>query len=159
MSLLVELKGLRIDTHERTLIHNVNVEIRPKRVTALCGPSGSGKSLTARAIMGVLDVDPGIQAGTLKYPMIDPHKDWFKGILKGGMSAQKELLEASRVLRGSYFTYSPQSASSALNPGRTIGRQLELAILRRENIPQDMGKEIALKLAEVDLRPSVASPL
>jgi peptide/nickel transport system ATP-binding protein len=159
MSLLVELRNLRIDSVDRTLIYNVNVDIRPERVTALCGPSGSGKSLTARAIMGVLDVAPGIQEGTLRYPMLDPNKDWFDGIRKQGMGAQRRLLEESRILRGSYFTYSPQSASSALNPGRTIGRQLELAILRREKQPEDMGLEIAKKLAEVDLRPSVAGSL
>jgi len=159
MSLLVELRNLRIDTHERTLVHNVNVDIRPQKVTALCGPSGSGKSLTARAIMGVLDVDPGIQEGSLRYPILDPQKDWFASVCKQGMSAQHELLEESRVLRGKYFTYSPQSASSALNPGRTIGRQLELAILRRDNPPEEMGKEIARILSEVDLRASVAGSL
>ena len=40
------------------------------------------------------------------------------------------------------MTYSPQSASSALNPGRTLGRQLELAILRREEQPADMAATI-----------------
>lgn len=159
MSLLVDLKNLRIDSTHRTLIHNVNVQIRPERVTALCGPSGSGKSLTARAIMGVLDVHPGIQEGSLHYPLLDPKKDWFESVRKQGMEAQKRLLEESRVLRGSYFTYSPQSASSALNPGRTIGQQLFLAISRRENPPEDMGIEIAKKLAEVDLRPHVAGAL
>ena len=159
MSLLVDLKNLRIDSETRTLVHNVNVEIRPQRVTALCGPSGSGKSLTARAIMGVLDVDPGIQSGSLHYPLLDPTKDWFEGICKQGMNAQRRLLEESRYLRGSYFTYSPQSASSALNPGRTIGQQLFLAISRRENPPENMGEEIAKKLAEVDLRPHVAGSL
>ena len=159
MSLLVELKNLRIDSESRTLVHNVNVQIRPQRVTALCGPSGSGKSLTARAIMGVLDVNPGIQSGSLRYPLLDPNKDWFEGVCKQGMSAQLRLLEESRFLRGSYFTYSPQSASSALNPGRTIGQQLFLAISRRESPPENMGEEIAKKLAEVDLRPHVAGAL
>lgn len=159
MSLLVELKDLRIDSESRTLVHNVNVEIRPQRVTALCGPSGSGKSLTARAIMGVLDVSPGIQSGSLRYPLLDPTKDWFEGVCTQGMRAQLRLLEESRFLRGSYFTYSPQSASSALNPGRTIGQQLFLAISRRESPPENMGEEIAKKLAEVDLRPHVAGSL
>ncbi|MAA77800.1 MAG: hypothetical protein CL916_00955 [Deltaproteobacteria bacterium] len=159
MSLLVDLKNLRIDSESRTLVHNVNVEIRPQRVTALCGPSGSGKSLTARAIMGVLDVNPGIQSGSLRYPLLDQNKDWFEGICKQGMSAQIRLLEESRSLRGSYFTYSPQSASSALNPGRTIGQQLFLAISRRENPPENMGAEIAKKLAEVDLKPHVSGAL
>ncbi len=155
--LLVQLRGLTIATHERTLVSNVNVDVKPQKVTALCGQSGSGKSLTARAIMGVLDVDPGIQAGELRYPALDENKDWFASVVGGGMSAQKKLLEESRALRGKYFTYSPQSAPSALNPGRTIGRQLELAILRRDKPPEDMGKEIRRILSEVDLRPNVSN--
>ena len=49
------------------------------------------------------------------------------------------------------LTYSPQSASSALNPGRTLGRQLELAILRREEQPADMAAAICEILDEVGL--------
>ena len=159
MSILVSLKNLRIDTPSRTLIENVGFDLYAEKVTALCGASGSGKSLTARAIMGVLDVDPGIQEGSLFYPLIDEKKDWFASTVKKGMAAQKVLLESTRHLRGSYFTYSPQSASSALNPGRTIGRQLEKAILRREKPPENIGEEIYKKLAEVDLRASVAGAL
>ena len=53
--------------------------------------------------------------------------------------------------RGGYVTYSPQSASSALNPGRTIGRQLELAIARRTEAPKDLGAAIREVLEEVGL--------
>ena len=47
--LLVKLRGLTIETAERTLIRGVDVDVYAQAVTALCGPSGSGKSLTARA--------------------------------------------------------------------------------------------------------------
>ena len=53
-------------------------------------------------------------------------------------------------------TYSPQSASSALNPGRTIGRQLAMAIARRETPPPDVGRAIAEVLDEVGLPPRAA---
>lgn len=157
--LLIQLRDMSIATHERVLVSKVNVEVRPLEITALCGVSGSGKSLTARAIMGVLDVDPGLQAGQLFYPELDEDKDWFASVVKGGVKAQKQLLSDTAHLRGSYFTYSPQSASSALNPGRTIGRQLELAILRRANPPESMEAEIKRILSEVDLAPSAASAL
>jgi ABC-type glutathione transport system ATPase component len=73
------------------------------------------------------------------------------------MRAQKALLAQTRELRGAYFTYSPQAASSALNPGRTIGRQLALAIGRREDPPVDLGQEITRILAEVGMGPEVAA--
>jgi len=156
---LIQLRDLCIATSHRKLIEGVSADIYSEKVTALCGPSGSGKSLTARAMMGVLDVEPGIQKGSLVYPKIDPNKDWFANVLGKGMKAQHKLLRDTRVLRGQYFTYSPQSASSALNPGRTIGRQLEMAISRRKNAPESVGAEIIRILKEVGLERSAASAL
>jgi len=157
--LLVQLRDLCIASETRTLIEGVNVDIHPQKVTALCGPSGSGKSLTARAMMGVLDVAPGIKKGSLIYPALNEKKDWFTGILNGGMKAQRKLLKQTKHLRGQYFTYSPQSASSALNPGRTIGWQLQLAIARRKEPPVSLSTEIKKVLAEVGLEPSAALAL
>jgi ABC-type glutathione transport system ATPase component len=90
---------------------------------------------------------------------LDAERDWFAGIHGGGRQAQAKLLEDTRALRGSYFTYSPQAASSALNPGRTVGRQLQLAIERRANPPEDLRKEIASILDDVGLERDVASSL
>ncbi|MBM74931.1 MAG: hypothetical protein CMK59_05995 [Proteobacteria bacterium] len=159
---LIRLRNMAIRTDERFLVKNVNVDVFKKQVTALCGPSGSGKSLTARAIMGVLDVLPGLVEGEMYYPGLSggqSQKDWFLPVKKGGEIAQKRLLKETMPLRGSYFTYSPQSASSALNPGRTIGSQLEMAISRRAKPPSSLSVEIRRILAEVGLRPSVSSSL
>lgn len=155
MTPLVTLRDLAVSAPDRMLINGVDLDVMPGEVTALIGPSGSGKSLTARSVMCVLDVDPGIQRGSLVLPALDPSIDWFDGVLGKGVRAQKALLRRTRHLRGAYFTYSPQSASSALNPGRTIGRQLQLAVGRRETPPADLGREIVSILADVGLGPEV----
>jgi len=159
MTALIQLEDLAIRTPERFLVDGVSMTVQPRRVTALIGPSGAGKSLTARAAMGVLDVEPGLVRGHLRYPVIDPERDWLEPVRGQGMRAQRTLLAQTRHLRGAYFTYSPQAASSALNPGRTVGRQLELAIARREDAPEDLGAEIAKILAEVGMGPEVARSL
>lgn len=156
---LVQLEGLAIQAPGRMLVEDVHVTVQPREVTALVGPSGAGKSLTARAVMCVLDVEPGLAAGSLRYPALDPDKDWYEGVVGQGLRAQQRLLEASRHLRGAWFTYSPQAASSALNPGRTIGRQIELAIARREEPPADLGAEIRQILDQVGLDPRVSASL
>ena len=156
---LVALEGLSIRAPGRMLVEGIDVEVLPRKVTALVGPSGAGKSLTARAVMCVLDVDPGLQAGSLRYPALDPSKDWYEGVRGQGMRAQRRLLAESRHLRGAWFTYSPQAASSALNPGRTIGRQLEIAIGRRAEPPADVGAEIREILGQVGLDPRVNAAL
>lgn len=155
---LLVLEDLCIRTPERILVEGVDVIVRKGRITAVVGSSGSGKSLSARAAMGVIDVDPGLIRGRLSYPEV-ADRDWFAGVCGGGVRAQRRLLRETRKLRGGYVTYSPQSASSALNPGRTIGRQLQLAIQRRAEQPADMGAAIKRVLDEVGLPPRAAYAL
>lgn len=160
--ILLKLEDLCIRTSERTLVDGVGFEVRKGRVTAVIGHSGSGKSLSARAAMGVLDVSPGLQRGSLRFPGLPgpgATRDWFDGVRGQGMDAQKRLLHEMSVLRGGYVTYSPQSASSALNPGRTIGRQIEIAVLRRETVPANMGDVVKAVLDEVGLPPRAAYAL
>lgn len=155
---LLTVEDLCIRTRERVLVDGVSFEVHEGKVTAVVGASGSGKSLSARAAMGVLDVDPGLQRGVLRYPRLTS-RDWFAAVRGRGPAAQKRLLAETAELRGGYLTYSPQSASSALNPGRTIGRQLELAIARREKRPDDVGRAIVEVLDEVGLPPRAAQAL
>ena len=156
---LIELRGLVIRTRHRCLVDGVDLDVLPGRITALMGPSGSGKSLTARCVMGYIDVDPGLDGGTLRYPAYSSEKDWYEGVRKGGAAAQRRLAARTEGLRGSYLTYSPQAASSALNPGRTVGRQLELAIRRRETLPGSIGAEVGKILDDVGLPASAANAL
>lgn len=155
---LLLLEDLCICTAERPLVDGVSVTVRAGAITALVGHSGSGKSLTARAAMGIIDVEPGLVRGTLRYPGLGP-EDWFGGVRGGGVSAQRRLMRRTAQHRGGYVTYAPQSASSALNPGRTIGRQLEIALARRAVRPSDPSREIQRILDEVGLPPRTASAL
>jgi ABC-type glutathione transport system ATPase component len=155
---LLELTDLCIRTPERNLVDGVSFSVRAGRVTAVVGHSGSGKTLSARAAMGVIDVDPGITRGSLRYPGIST-EDLFAGFLNGGMRAQARLTKKTARYRGGYVTYSPQSASSALNPGRTVGRQIEIAVARRETQPDNIAKEIRSILDEVGLPPRASGAL
>ncbi|MBT3222201.1 MAG: ATP-binding cassette domain-containing protein, partial [Proteobacteria bacterium] len=156
--LLLSMQDLCIRTSDRSLVDGVTVEVFAGQVTAVVGNSGSGKSLSARAAMGVLDVDPGLERGELRYPSISK-RDFFDGVRGKGMKAQNQLIRETKKYRGGYITYSPQSASSALNPGRTIGRQLRLAIERRPVQPIDLGEAIREVLDEVGLPARAAAAL
>jgi ABC-type glutathione transport system ATPase component len=155
---LLELAGLGIAAADRILLRDVSLSVHAGMVTALCGPSGAGKSVTARACMGVIDVEPGLVSGTLRLPQRGS-EDLFAGVAGAGTRAAARLAKQTEVLRGAYVSYSPQAASSALNPGRTIGRQVELAARRREARPADIGACVADLLAEVGLAPAVAAAL
>jgi ABC-type glutathione transport system ATPase component len=156
---LLELRNLCVRTHKRVLVSGIDVDVDAGEVTALVGPSGAGKSLTARCAMGLVNVNPGLFDGQLRYPGTGDNRDWYAPFLGGGAGAMRRLARETASLRGSYFTYSPQVAASALNPGRTIGRQMLLAMGRRVTPPADNGVEIARLLDEVGLAPRTAQAL
>lgn len=158
MSELVRLRGLGIRTRARTLVQGIDITVHAGEVTALCGPSGSGKSLTARACMGVVDVQPGLVTGSLHFPE-HGDRDWYQGVADGGARAHQRLLTETAALRGGYISYSPQAASSALNPGRTIGRQMEIAVARRSKAPADASAAMRALLHEVGLPARAAGSL
>ncbi len=155
---VLELRNLGIRSRDRVILAGVDVTVQAGRVTALCGPSGAGKSVTARACMGVVDVAPGLTSGSLRYPAYSGNRDWFAGMIDAGRRGPARLLDSTRELRGGYMSYSPQAASSALNPGRTIGRQLEMALDRRAiSVPAaDRPALFRELLEEVGLAPWVA---
>lgn len=155
---LLVLEDLCIATHARNLVEGVCIEVQRGKVTAVVGHSGSGKSLSARAAMGVIDVDPGLMKGVLRYPGLKTG-NLYEGFHGLGLGAQIRLMRQTAQYRGGYVTYSPQSASSALNPGRTIGAQLAMAIARRETAPNSLADAIKLVLDEVGLPTRASSAL
>lgn len=157
---LLEVSELRIGGPGRLIVDGVSVVVEAGKVTALCGPSGAGKSVTARACMGLVDVAPGLVGGSLKYPG-KSGRDWFKDHINGGSRGMARLARETEEMRGGYLSYSPQAASSALNPGRTIGRQMEIAVGRRTKpVPSgDSAAVIVDLLREVGLAPHVVGSL
>ena len=147
---LLDLRGLHIQHRDRTLIEGLNVTVKAGEVTALMGPSGSGKTLSARACMGQVDAGLRVVEGSLRYPALND-TDWLEPVVGQGDRANADLLKKTAALRGAYFSYSPQLASSALNPSRTIGSQLALAIARRKKAPEHLGQAVLECLAEVGL--------
>lgn len=156
---LVRLRGLGVRAPHRMLVRDVDLEVEAGVVTALVGPSGAGKSLTARCMMGLVDVVPGLYSGSLYYPAIDPERDWYEGYRGGGRRAMRRLARETASLRGAYFTYAPQVAISALNPGRTVGRQIALAMKRRREPVDRPASAVRDLLAEVGLEPRTAAAL
>ena len=160
---LLDVRGLCIRSPGRTLVEGVDITVRAGRVTALCGPSGAGKSLCARVCMGIVDLHPGVTAGQLRYPELGGDEDWLAPHLGSGPSGWRRLRERTGTLRGGWLSYAPQAASSALNPGRTIGWQLALALSRRRAAPPGSHParppEIVRLLDRVGLPPSAARSL
>ena len=62
--LLLEVDDLHVEFHTRDgvakAINGVNFDLHQGETLAILGESGSGKSVTAQAIMGILDMPPAV---------------------------------------------------------------------------------------------------
>ncbi|MFB7459299.1 MULTISPECIES: ABC transporter ATP-binding protein [unclassified Streptomyces] len=120
--MLLEVRDLHVEFRTRDgIVHAVNgvgYEVEAGETLAVLGESGSGKSVTAQAVMGILDVPPGrISGGRIL----------FRG---------RDLLELKederRRIRGAEMAMIFQDALSALNPVLTVGDQLgEMFVVHR----------------------------
>jgi oligopeptide transport system ATP-binding protein len=112
---LLAVEDLYVEFHTRDgvakVLNGVSYHVNAGETLAVLGESGSGKSVTAQTIMGILDMPPAVVAGgSIRY-----HGE--------------ELLKASddrrREVRGEGIAMIFQDALSALNPVFTVGFQIE----------------------------------
>ena len=112
-SLTLEAPERRRGPHRgrgRGLIANrVSLAVHPHEIVGLIGESGSGKTLTAKALLGLLPRGVRVAGGHA----------WFEG---------RDLLALPpaeiRDLRGDRFAFIPQDALHSLNPVLRVGRQV-----------------------------------
>ncbi|MCO4743420.1 MAG: ABC transporter ATP-binding protein [Proteobacteria bacterium] len=142
----LQLSALKIEAGSQTLVTGVDLQLARGEICALVGPSGSGKSLTARAMLGLVEIAPGVTRGTLEV-MIDG--TIHSPEMTGDSRARRK---AFAKVRGAVIGYLPQDAMSALDPLRTVGRQVALTARRAG---RDQGPTHWLNLA--GLQPSVAN--
>ncbi|MCW7991260.1 methionine ABC transporter ATP-binding protein, partial [Streptomyces platensis subsp. clarensis] len=111
---LLEVRDLHVEFHTRDgvakAVNGVNYSVNAGETLALLGESGSGKSVTAQAIMGILDMPPG------KIPQGE--------ILFRGQDMLKMSNEERRQIRGRKIAMIFQDALSSLNPVLSVGYQL-----------------------------------
>ncbi|GGZ07276.1 ABC transporter ATP-binding protein [Streptomyces olivaceoviridis] len=120
--MLLDARDLHVEFHTRDgiahAVNGVGYAVDAGQTLAVLGESGSGKSVTAQAVMGILDTPPG---------RITQGRILFRGrdllTLKG---------EERRRIRGTEMAMIFQDALSALNPVMTVGDQLgEMFVVHR----------------------------
>ena len=66
--IVLEVKGLRVDRQQKTVVHDVSFTLSIGTDTALIGPNGAGKSTLMQAILGILPRQSG-QVSLLGQPL------------------------------------------------------------------------------------------
>ena len=131
--LLLEIEDLYVEFHTpdgvATAINGVSFDLRQGESLAILGESGSGKSVTAQAIMGILDMPPAvIPHGHIRYC---------------GQDLLSMPEEQRRLTRGPEISMIFQDALSSLNPVFPVGWQ----IAEMFRVHRGMNKSDALQQA------------
>jgi oligopeptide transport system ATP-binding protein len=111
---LLDVRDLHVEFRTREgvakAVNGVNYSVNAGETLAVLGESGSGKSVTAQAIMGILDTPPGYVTGG---------EVIFQGRDLLTMSGEER-----RKVRGARMAMIFQDALSSLNPVLSVGEQL-----------------------------------
>ena len=136
----LEVDGLSIDIAGRTVVDGVSFSVADGQRLGLIGESGSGKSLTALAILGLLP-DGARARGSIRW----------NGTELIGMT-DRDLAK----LRGDDIGMVFQEPRTALNPIRTVGRQIAESIRIHQRVTRREARERAVAEAERVRLPSPA---
>jgi oligopeptide transport system ATP-binding protein len=136
---LLEVEGLRVEFRTRDgvahVLNGVDYHVDAGETLAVLGESGSGKSVTANTIMGILPTPPAVvTGGAVRY--------------RG-----EELLTATdarrRELRGEHMAMIFQDALSALNPVFTVGFQIGEQLRTRRGMSRRDAEARAVELLDM----------
>lgn len=105
---MIEVKDLSIEIKDQHITKHVDFTIRRGKITSLIGESGSGKSMTVSALLGLLPIDAKV-SGYVMY--------------EGRNILDASVQEMASLRRQDIFTIF-QDASNSFNPSVKLGRQL-----------------------------------
>jgi oligopeptide transport system ATP-binding protein len=136
--LLLEVDQLQVEFRTRDgvakAINGVSFDLREGETLAILGESGSGKSVTAQAIMGILDSPPAfITGGEVRYC---------------GQDILKLSDEERRRVRGPEISMVFQDALSALNPVFPVGWQIAEMFRKHRGMNKSDAQAQAIRLME-----------
>jgi len=136
---LLDVRDLHIEFRTRDgvakVINGVSYHLDPGETLAVLGESGSGKSVTAQAIMGILDMPPG--------------KITHGEILFQGRDLLTMSEDERRQIRGREIAMIFQDALSALNPVFTVGYQIGETLRTRLDLNKTEARNRAIELMEL----------
>ena len=135
---ILRVKDLRVgygqsDGSTTEVVHGVSLDIRKGEVHGLIGESGSGKSQTAFAVLGLLPKGGSVTGGSIEYEGIR---------LENGSDA------VYNGIRGRRIAYIPQEPMSNLDQSFTIGSQLTEPLRVGMGMSKAEARDKALSLLE-----------
>jgi len=144
---LLEVEDLQVEFRTRDgvahAVNGVSFSVVEGETLGILGESGCGKSVTAQAIMGILDSPPAyIAGGKVKLRGVD-------------LLALPE--DTRRLVRAERVAMVFQDALSALNPVFTVGYQLAELFRKHRGYSREDAREEAVRLLDLVGIPAAAN--
>ncbi|MEP6842231.1 MAG: ABC transporter ATP-binding protein [Pseudolysinimonas sp.] len=114
----LELEDLEVRLGEASVVNGVSLRVEPGKMLALVGESGAGKSMTAKAAMGLLPPGGKIVGGSIRI---------------AGRDVTNLTEDEWRRIRGTQIGMVFQNPLRSLNPTMQIGKQIAEAIRIHEH--------------------------
>jgi oligopeptide/dipeptide ABC transporter ATP-binding protein len=136
---LLDVRDLRVEFETRDgvarVVNGVSFHVDPGETLAILGESGSGKSVTAQAVLGILDTPPAVVRGGQ--------------VLFNGEDLLTMAPERRRQVRGQEIAMVFQDALSALNPVFPVGWQITEALRSRRGVGKTEARRRAVELMDL----------
>jgi oligopeptide transport system ATP-binding protein len=136
---LLAVRGLQVEFRTRDgiahAVQGVDFTVQPGQTLAILGESGCGKSVTAQAVMGILDSPPGFVTGGQ--------------VLYRGVDLLKLPEEERRKIRGNHIAMIFQDALSALNPVFSVGWQIGEPFRKHRGMSRADARKRAIELMDM----------
>ncbi len=129
----ITLEGLRIQAGDKPLVHDVDLQLEAGEILALVGASGSGKTLSARSILGLPGPRPGVVAAELEITVGERVHRPYEGLAEAVAAGRpgrfwRKAAKAFGPIRGDVVGTMAQDARGALDPLWTVARQVREAL-------------------------------
>ena len=121
-------------------VRQVDLTLTPGKTLALVGESGCGKSVTARAVLRLLDKNAGIPRGSIVF---QPEGEAATDIAK-----LKQDSVQLRAIRGNQISMIFQEPMSSLSPVHTIGDQIDEMMILHEGLRPKAARERTVALLD-----------
>jgi oligopeptide/dipeptide ABC transporter ATP-binding protein len=134
----LDIRGLSVhiptDNGTVTAADDVSLTVRRNEVLGIVGETGSGKTVTCRAMLGLLPTKSSTHEGAVSYPAA--------GVAEVLGVPQRDL----RSLWGNYVAMIPQNPMTSLNPIRRIGPQIAEAVDAHESLSRQARRARVIEL-------------